>query len=102
MAADPLIGKHFYSFAPKEQHPNAPVPVVEWSGQVRNRVRDGVYLVRLVNELTGQFDKQVLMSLDKMSDWCFYDDPDEWRRWYSVQYEPAIRGYFAKRTEAQR
>jgi hypothetical protein len=102
MAADPLIGKHFYLFAPKEQHPDAPVPVVECAGQVRSRVRDGLYLVRLINWLTGQFERQVLVTLDKMNGWTFYDDPDAWRDWYADQYDPAIRGYFERRPEARK
>jgi len=94
--ADPLVGKHFYSFAPQEQHPGAPCPVVESGGQVRSRVRDGVYLVRLVNWLSGQLEKQVLVSLDKMAGWEFYEDPDAWRSWYADVYTPRISSYVSK------
>ena len=88
--ADPIVGKFFHSFAPEGTYIDPPTRIVEWQGQVRSKVRDGLYLVRLHNFISGEPGDQLLVPVEKMMDWRFYDSREEWAGWYENVYEPLI------------
>ena len=94
--ADPLVGKFFQSFKPADN--DHPYRQLVWNGQIRSRVRDGLYMVKLVNALAlvlgGQvvFDKQIMVPLEDMREWEFFDSPEAWRDAYST-YDRMANGY---------
>jgi hypothetical protein len=81
--ADPLIGKFFIAFKPDKDAQGLDRDVT-WNGQVRSRVKEGMYLVKLMNAFTlvlagmVEFDKQIMVALDDMKDWEFFDSPEAW------------------------
>ena len=81
--ADPRTGKFFRSFEPATQDP-AYRPI-RWQGQVRSRVRDGLYMVKFIDAVmlveagSVVFNTQRMVSLDEMKDWEFFDSPEAWR-----------------------
>lgn len=88
--ADPLIGKFFTSYQDSKSHPGVREQV--WNGQVRSRVKEGLYLVKLMNALNlvlagiVSFDKQIMVPLDKMQDWEFFDSRQAWEENY-IEYD---------------
>jgi hypothetical protein len=80
--ADPLIGKFFSSYLDSKTEPGA--RDIVWNGQVRSRVKEGLYLVKIMNAvtlvLTGMvdWDRQVMVSLDEMKGWEFFDSREAW------------------------
>jgi hypothetical protein len=94
--ADPLTGKFFFTY--HSQKPDLPFRELSSLGQVRTRVRDGLYLVKHVNALTFfltgivEFNKQVMVSLDEMRDWEFFDSPEAWRDAYNA-YDQRDKDY---------
>jgi hypothetical protein len=69
--ADPLIGKFFSSYEVSKEG----VREIVWNGQIRSRVKEGLYLVKLVNALNlvaagiVSFEKQIMVPLDDMKNW---------------------------------
>src|SRR2546425_3195878 len=89
---DPLVGRFFHSFEPKDQHPNAPRPIVKWQGHILGRIDDHTYLVELFSWLDGSGGTQRLQALAGMADWQFYTRQDDMKDWdediYSCQGKP--------------
>jgi hypothetical protein len=82
-----LRGKFFHSYVSDEeqqQYINPPTRIMEYHGQVLRQAKNGVYLVRLANALAlvgagiVDFDKQILVPVEKMIGWDFYDSQDDW------------------------
>jgi len=94
--ADPLIGKFFSSYKPADDE--HPYRQLYWNGQIRGRVRDGLYMVKLMNAMAlvlgGEvsFDKQIMVSLEDMKDWEFSDSPEAWRESFNA-YARMADGY---------
>jgi len=73
--ADPLVGKFFHTF---EKDDDGAALVFYNRGQVRSRVKEGLYLVVFLHD-DGDGHKQVLRSTEAMANWMFFDDPTAWR-----------------------
>ena len=101
--ADPLIGKFFIAFDPQEA--KGLDRDMGWNGQVRSRVKDGVYLVRLMRAaplvLAGiiEFDKQIMVSLDDMRDWEFFDSREAWAETFEEYAERSNQRLRQKRSD---
>jgi hypothetical protein len=91
--ADAIVGKFFHSFEPEGTYINPPTRIVKWQGQIRSKVKDGIYLVQLHDWIIGAAGDQILVPIEQMMDWKFYDDPADWRHWYEKIYEPRIKGF---------
>ena len=91
--ADSLVGKFFHSFVPEGTYVNPPTKIVQWQGQVRSKVRDGLYLVRLYDWMMGHPSNEHLIPLEKMLDWQFYSSPEDWKDWYEQEYSPQVKGF---------
>ncbi|HEX9639823.1 MAG TPA: hypothetical protein VGB13_00760 [Candidatus Krumholzibacteria bacterium] len=93
--ADPLIGKFFSAYKTKEGGERE----MTWNGQVRSRVKEGVYLVKVMDAVSlvmigmVSFAMQTMVSLDEMKEWEFFDSRDEWESSY---------GAYARQQEAAR
>jgi hypothetical protein len=83
--ADPLIGKFFSSYEVSKEG----VREIVWNGQIRSRVKEGLYLVKLVNALNlvaagiVSFEKQIMVPLDDMKNWEFFDSREAWGESYA-------------------
>lgn len=103
MATDPLIGKLFNEFKVVDGE-----RAIIHTGQVRSRVREGVYLVRIMNALTlvaagfVEFDKQRVVKLEDMGDWEFFETPEAWGQAYA-EYDKAWHAKWnARRTQVSK
>jgi hypothetical protein len=68
---DPLVGKFFFTLKDK---------TLEWQGTVVARVpRTNMYLVLTYEWLMGQPFDQLLVNLEAMMDWRFFDSEFEFR-----------------------
>lgn len=67
-STDSLVGRYFYSDADRE-----------WQGHVDAEVAPGVYLVELRSWMDGLSSAEVLVRLDDMTGWTFYDSLNWWR-----------------------
>jgi hypothetical protein len=102
--ADLLIGKFFISFQANKEEQGLDRRV-NWNGQVRSHVKEGMYLVKLMNEITTvlagviSFDKQIMVSLDDMKDWEFFDSREAWEESYGEYAERANERFRPKRSD---
>jgi hypothetical protein len=90
---DPLIGKFFSSYRESKAEPGA--RDVVWNGQICSRVKEGLYLVKLVNALNlvtmgiVSFDKQIMVPLEDMKGWELFDSREAWAENYEVWAQEA-------------
>ena len=82
--ADPLIGKFFSAYKIKDNGERE----MTWNGQVRSRVKEGVYLVKVMDAVAlvmvgaVSFAMQTMVSLDEMKSWEFFDSREDWGESY--------------------
>lgn len=85
--ADPLIGKFFAAY--EESKTVGGKKGMTWNGQIRSRVKEGLYLVRLMSAIElvmlgrVSFEAQVMVAIDKMEHWVFFDSRQEWAEHYA-------------------
>ncbi len=97
--ADPLIGKFFSSYEVSKDG----VRELIWNGQIRSRVKEGLYLVKLVNALNlvaagiVSFEKQIMVPLEDMKGWEFFDSREAW----GENYAEYSREWDARRRSAR-
>jgi hypothetical protein len=85
-AASPLVGKFFHSYVEGK---------MEWQGLVLGALPGDRFLVQLFGWIDGYPTDQLIVRLDDMSAWKFYDDTDGW----SVAYEKYMARHLARRDE---
>ena len=66
---DPLVGRFFHSFPPKDEYPDSPTPIVQWQGHVLGRIDEHTYLVELYSWDDGLPNGQRLQPIAGMADW---------------------------------
>jgi hypothetical protein len=66
---DPLVGRFFHSFAPKDEYPDAPTRIVQWQGHVLGRIDEHTYLIELYSWDDGLPNGQRLQPIAGMADW---------------------------------
>ena len=72
---DPIVGRWFHSFNEAEDG----CAVVGWQGQVLSSPRPGLYLVQTYEWMVGEPSDAVLVEIDEMAGWAFYEDADHMR-----------------------
>jgi hypothetical protein len=68
---DPLLGKWFHAFEEDGS--------VGWQGQIVAAVKPGLYLAQLYEWMMGTAGRQVLVPVEKMAAWVFYDSSEDMR-----------------------
>lgn len=64
-----LVGKFFHSYKNGK---------ISWQGHIIQKLSDTKYLVQLFEWVMGEASDQVIVELDDMKDWKFYDDKESW------------------------
>lgn len=68
---DPLVGLYAHSKCEDGR--------IRWQCHILAKVSAGVYKVQLFGWLLGEPTKQVIVRVDDMQDWDFYESADQWR-----------------------
>lgn len=79
-----LVGRYFHSIEKNDDGRN----VVQWQGQVVEKISDEVYLVELFDWITGSASVYKLVPLHVMLSWQFYNDAESMNDWYEHSYRP--------------
>ena len=80
----PLVGRYFHSIEKNDDGRN----VVQWQGQVIEKISDEVYLVELFEWITGSDSYGKLVPLSDMLQWQFYESNEQMNDWYEHSYRP--------------
>ena len=64
-----MVGKHFLKFDAQGQ--------MSWQGRIITEPTKGVYLCQLYEWLTGGASDQVLVKIEDMMHWQFYDSAED-------------------------
>ena len=72
---NPLVGKFFHSIKDDRE-------TIEWQGEILSEPRDGLFLLQLFDWFIGADAEQMLVPIEDMKYWNFYDTTDEMVRAY--------------------
>jgi hypothetical protein len=85
LGPDSLVGSFFHGSDSRQ-----------WQGVVVAEPAPGIYLVELFDWLIGASTEQVLVRIDEMMDWHFYDDAE----WMHNAYEHSIEHQWKRINES--
>ena len=55
---------------------------ITWQGRILGQVQDTRYLVQLYSWIDGDETDQVLVPIEQLDNWKFYDTEEDWKRAY--------------------
>lgn len=83
----PLVGHYFHTI--KEEEFEGDIwQLCHQQGQVISEVGEGVYLCQLFSWVVGEEIQRILVKLDQMLDWRFYETSDEMNFHYRQTFDP--------------
>lgn len=70
-----LLGLYFLSFNKTGEEKE-----LQWQGHIQGRPEPGWYMVQLYSWVHGMPTETMLVRIEDMIDWWFYDDIEYWRQ----------------------
>lgn len=71
LESDPLVGLYVHT---KDAEGS-----ITYQGRIVRQMKPGVYLMQLFSWLDGRPTKQIVVQVDDMAGWDFYESAEEWR-----------------------